>query len=132
MPCPDSRPGWLPDIPCPAYLEPVPLGGVAFGNIAGASEVLTVAVGCEETGGDVAAAAAAEDDARGEMGFVAELQTFVDHTETFQRPGGLTTVMGMAVAAGVAVPTPAVVAVNIRMEELGPYRHPWMGWSAVA
>lgn len=110
----------------------MPLAGVAFGNIAGASEVLTVAVGCEETGGDAAAAAAAaEDDARGEMGFAAELQTFADHTETFQRPGGLTMVTGMAVAVGVAVPISAVVAVNIRMEEPGPYRHPWMGWTVV-
>ena len=111
----------------------MPLGGVASGNIAGASEVLTVAAGCEETGGDAAAvAAAAEDDARGEMGFVAELQTSVDHTETFQRPGGLTTVTGTVVAAVVVVPIPAVAAVYIRMEEPGSYRHPWMGWTAVA
>lgn len=106
----------------------MPLEGVAFENIAEASEVLTVAVGCGETGDAVAA----EDDARGEMGSVAELQTFVDHTETFQRPGGLTTVTGTAVAAGVAVPIPAAVAVNIHMEELGPYRHPWVGSAAVA
>jgi hypothetical protein len=89
---------------------------------------LTVAVGCEETGGGVAAA----DDVRGEMGFVAELLTFVDHTETFQRPGAPMTATGMAVAVGVAAPKPAVVAMYIRMEELDPYRHPWMGWTAVA
>lgn len=80
---------------------------------------MIVAVDCEETGGDVAAA----DDARGEMGFVAE-QTFVDHTETFQRPGDLKTATGRAVAVEVAAPKSAVVAVNIRMEEADPYRHP--------
>jgi hypothetical protein len=31
-----------------------------------------------------------------------------------------------------AVPKSAAVAVYIRMEELDPYRHPWMGWTAVA
>lgn len=128
MPCSDNRPGWLPDIPCPAYPESAALEGVASGNIAEASEVLTVAVDCEETAGGVAAA----DDVRGEMGFAAELQTFVDHTEPFQRRGVPMTATGMAVAVGVAVPKSAAVAVYIRMEELDPYRHPWMGWTAVA
>jgi hypothetical protein len=36
----------------------------------------------------------------------------------------------MAVAVGVAVPKSVVVAVYIRMEELDPYRHPWMGWKS--
>jgi hypothetical protein len=128
--CPDNRLGWLPDIPCPAYPEPVPLErAVASGNIAEGSEVLPVAVGYEETGGDAAAAA---DDAQGEMGFVAELQTSVDRTETFQRPGGPRRATGTAVAAEVAVPKPAVAAVNIRMERPDPYHHPWMGWIAAA
>lgn len=87
--------------------------GVASGQTAVAPVVLTGAAGCEETGGGVAVAG----EGRWVMGFVAWLQTSVDRTGAFQRLDDPTRATGMAVAVGVAVPTPVAAGMGSRTEQ---------------